>query len=107
MEKKKLTKKETLKRVIEVLRGEVNNLTESEKQMLVDKLENEIALLEKKVSKVDTKKQEANDKIKTLIVETLKAIGEPATITDVANHNEELKAYSNQKLRKAYFTVNE
>ena len=61
-------------------------------------LENELALLDKKVqNKKATKTQEQNKGIKATILKVLATIGS-GTVTDIQNGNEELSALSNQKV---------
>ena len=61
-------------------------------------LENELALLNKKVSnKKATKTQEENVGIKATILEVLATIGS-GTVTNIQNSNEKLSALSNQKV---------
>ena len=68
-------------------------------EVFVAFLENEKSLLEKKRdNKKATKTQVENENVKNVILETLVAIGKPATITDIQGANEELKALSNQKI---------
>ena len=96
MENKKMTKKETINLLIDVLMG---NKEVEDMQIFVDFLTHERELLEKKSSNSgQTKTQKENETIKEKIVETLRAIGEYATITDIQNANAELGEYSNQKI---------
>ena len=96
MEKKKMTKKETINLLIDVL---VGNKEVEDMQIFVDFLIHERELLEKKSSNSgQTKTQKENEVIKDKIVETLKTIGQYATITDIQNANAELSEYSNQKI---------
>ena len=96
MENKKMTKKETINLLIDVLMG---NQEVEDMQIFVDFLVHERELLEKKSSNSgQTKTQKENETIKEKIVETLRAIGEYATITDIQNANAELGEYSNQKI---------
>jgi DNA-binding transcriptional regulator GbsR (MarR family) len=68
-------------------------------QIFVDFLVHERELLEKKSSNSgQTKTQKENETIKEKIVETLKELGRYATITEIQEGNEELGAYSNQKI---------
>ena len=61
-------------------------------------LKNELALLDKKAqNKKATKTQEQNVGIKATILEVLATIGS-GTVTDIQNGNEELSAFSNQKV---------
>ena len=96
MENKKMTKKETINLLIDVL---VGNKEVEDMQIFVDFLIHERELLEKKSSNSgQTKTQKENEVIKDKIVETLKTIGQYATITDIQNANAELSEYSNQKI---------
>ena len=96
MENKKMTKKETINLLIDVLMG---NKEVEDMQIFVDFLTHERELLEKKSSNSgQTKTQKENETIKVKIVETLKGLGKYATITEIQESNEELGAYSNQKI---------
>lgn len=96
MENKKMTKKETINLLIDVL---VGNKEVEDMQIFVDFLTHERELLEKKSSNSgQTKTQKENETIKEKIVETLKELGKYATITDIQNANAELSEYSNQKI---------
>ena len=96
MENKKMTKKETINLLIDVLMG---NKEVEDMQIFVDFLTHERELLEKKSSNSgQTKTQKENETIKEKIVETLKELNKYATITDIQTANEELSAYSNQKI---------
>lgn len=95
MAEKRITKKENFKAIIEILQN--NN-----REDLVQVMEHEIALIEKKASSAKlTKTQEANQDIKTLIIQELVRLGEPVTITDLLKNSAELyetTAGSNQKV---------
>lgn len=96
MENKKMTKKDTINLLIDVLNGtkEVEDM-----QIFVDFLVHERELLEKKSSNSgQTKTQKENETIKEKIVDTLKGLDTYATITDIQNANAELGTYSNQKI---------
>lgn len=96
MENKKMTKKETINLLIDVLMGtkEVEDM-----QIFVDFLVHERELLEKKSSNSgQTKTQKENEVIKDKIVETLKELAKYATITEIQNANVELSELSNQKI---------
>ena len=96
MENKKMTKKETINLLIDVLMG---NKEVEDTQIFVDFLIHERELLEKKSSNSgQTKTQKENETIKEKIVETLRDLGKYATITEIQNANVELGAYSNQKI---------
>lgn len=95
MAEKRITKKENFKAIIEILQN--NN-----REDLVQVMEHEIALIKKKASSAKlTKTQEANQDIKTLIIQELVRLGEPVTITDLLKNSAELyeaTAGSNQKV---------
>lgn len=94
-------------------------------EMLVEFIDNELLLLEKKSSKsTQTKTQVENEKIKDLIVDMLVELGKPVSITELQKSNDNLGILSNQKIsslltqlkeenrvvrveekKKAYFTV--
>lgn len=122
MENKKMTKKETINLLIDVLMG---NKEVEDMQIFVDFLVHERELLEKKSSNSgQTKTQKENETIKEKIVETLKGLGRPVMITELQEANAELANFSNQKIsalltqlvnskvvnrvvdkKKAYFTL--
>lgn len=96
MENKKMTKKETINLLIDVLMG---NKEVEDMQIFVDFLTHERELLEKKSSNSgQTKTQKENETIKEKIVETLRDLGKYVTITEIQNANVELSTYSNQKI---------
>lgn len=96
MENKKMTKKETINLLIDVLMG---NKEVEDMQIFVDFLTHERELLEKKSSNSgQTKTQKENEVIKDKIVETLKGLDKYATITEIQEANAELGEYSNQKI---------
>ena len=96
MENKKMTKKETINLLIDVLMG---NKEVEDTQIFVDFLIHERELLEKKSSNSgQTKTQKENETIKEKIVETLRDLGKYVTITEIQNANAELGTYSNQKI---------
>ena len=96
MENKKMTKKETINLLIDVLMG---NKEVEDMQIFVDFLVHERELLEKKSSNSgQTKTQKENEVIKDKIVETLRGLDKYATITEIQEANAELSAYSNQKI---------
>ena len=119
---KKMTKKETINLLIDVLMGtkEVEDM-----QIFVDFLVHERELLEKKSSNSgQTKTQKENETIKEKIVETLRELDRPVIITELQGANVELSNLSNQKIsallkqlvdngivkrevdkKKAYFTL--
>lgn len=95
MAEKRTTKKEYFRMVIDILK-------EHDREDLIQVMEHEIALIEKKSSNAKlTKTQEANQNIKTLIIQELVRLGEPVTITDLLKNSVELyeaTAGSNQKV---------
>ena len=96
MENKKMTKKETINLLIDVLMG---NKEVEDMQIFIDFLTHERELLEKKSSNSgQTKTQKENETIKEKIVETLRDLGKYVTITEIQNANVELSTYSNQKI---------
>ena len=96
MEKKKMTKKETINLLIDVLQG---NQEIEDMQIFIDYLVNERNLLEKKSSKSSpSKTQIENEKIKEVIVEVLTESDIPLSITEIQKANEELGTLSNQKI---------
>lgn len=89
---KKLTKKEKFAMLKEIV-VDIGN------DMLVEFIDNEISLLEKKSSKsTQTKTQIENETIKDKIVEVLLELDKSVTITELQGANEEMATYSNQKL---------
>ena len=96
MENKKMTKKETINLLIDVLMGtkEVEDM-----QIFVDFLVHERELLEKKSSNSgQTKTQKENEVIKDKIVNALRVLDKFVTITELQESNEEIANYSNQKV---------
>ena len=93
---KKMTKKETINLLIDVLMG---NQEVEDMQIFVDFLTHERELLEKKSSNSgQTKTQKENEVIKDKIVETLRELDKYSTITEIQNANVELSELSNQKI---------
>ena len=89
---KKLTKKEKFAMLKEIV-VDIGN------DMLVEFIDNEISLLEKKSSKsTQTRTQIENETIKDKIVEVLLGLDKSVTITELQGANEEMATYSNQKL---------
>ena len=95
MAEKRTTKKEYFRMMIDILK-------EHDREDLIQVMEHEIALIDKKSSNAKlTKTQEANQDIKTLIIQELVRLGEPVTITDLLKNSVELyeaTAGSNQKV---------
>ena len=87
---KKLTKKEKYGMVLDYIQ---------DNELLIEFINNEIALLEKKASSTSkTSTQKENEVIKEKIVALLIEIGQPITITELQKNNEDMAKYSNQKL---------
>ena len=87
---KKMTKKDFFKE----LRGMVED-----RQDLVNFIDHELELLERKSSKsAETKTQIENKGIMQDILTALKEIARPVTITELQSESETLKEFSNQKL---------
>lgn len=120
MENKKVTKREYY--------GMILGMAEvQERQDLVDFINHEVELLDKKASnKRPTKVQVENENIKNIILKTLTNLDRVATISEIQEANEELQELSNQKIsallkllindnkvtriedkRKAYFKAND
>ena len=96
MENKKMTKKETINLLIDVLMG---NKEVEDVQIFIDFLIHERELLERKSSNSgQTKTQKENEILKEKIVETLKELDKFSTITEIQNSNTELADLSNQKI---------
>ena len=96
MENKKMTKKETINLLIDVLMG---NKEVEDVQMFIDFLTHERELLERKSSNSgQTKTQKENEILKEKIVETLKELNKFSTITEIQTANAELADLSNQKI---------
>lgn len=115
---KKITKKERFMELKEI----VNERTD-----LVEFLDHEIELLNKKANtKTPSKTQVENESIKDVIVRTLASLAKPATITEIQENDSTLTALSNQKIsallsqlvkdnkvvrtvdkKKAYFSISE
>ena len=96
MENKKMTKKETINLLIDVLMG---NKEVEDVQIFIDFLIHERELLERKSSNSgQTKTQKENEILKEKIVETLKELNKFSTITEIQTANTELADLSNQKI---------
>jgi peroxiredoxin len=90
MENKKMTKKEKFAMIKEYIQ---------DNEMLMEFIDNEIYLLTKKASSsAKSKTQVENESIKEKIVNILKEIDAPVTITDMQKTNDYMAQYSNQKL---------
>lgn len=92
MENKKVTKREYY--------GMILGMAEvQERQDLVDFINHEISLLDKKASvKKPTKIQVENENTKAIIVETLVNLGKAVSISEMQEASEELANLSNQKI---------
>ena len=96
MENKKMTKKETINLLIDVLMG---NKEVEDVQIFIDFLIHERELLERKSSNSgQTKLQKENELIKEKILNTLEILGRYATIDEIQSANVELAIYKNQKM---------
>ena len=96
MENKKMTKKETINLLIDVLMG---NKEVEDVQIFIDFLIHERELLERKSSNSgQTKLQKENELIKEKILNTLEILGKYATIDEIQSANVELAIYKNQKM---------
>ena len=96
MENKKMTKKEIINLLIDVLMG---NKEVEDVQIFIDFLTHERELLERKSSNSgQTKTQKENEILKEKIVETLKELNKFSTITEIQENNTELADLSNQKI---------
>lgn len=96
MENKKMTKKEIINLLIDVLMG---NKEVEDVQIFIDFLIHERELLERKYSNSgQTKTQKENEILKEKIVETLKELNKFSTITEIQESNTELVNLSNQKI---------
>ena len=91
----KITKRDSFISIIEVLKG-------AERTDLVEVIEHEIELLDKKkASGKMTKTQVANEDIKALIVEELARLAKPVSITELISESAEVAekcGNSNQKV---------
>lgn len=96
MENKKMTKKETINLLIDVLMG---NKEVEDVQIFIDFLTHERELLERKSSNSgQTKTQKENEILKEKILNTLEILGRYATIDEIQSANVELAIYKNQKM---------
>lgn len=96
MENKKMTKKETIDLLIDVLLG---NKEVEDVQIFIDFLTHERELLERKSSNSgQTKTQKENEILKEKILNTLEILGRYATIDEIQSANVELAIYKNQKM---------
>lgn len=94
MEKtKKMTKRDYFSKLIEIVEGA--NVDNSEE--IVNFLNNEIKLLNKK-SNVKTKTQKENEVLMEVVFNVLAEVGKPMTVSELMSANEEIGAMSNQKV---------
>lgn len=89
---KRMTKKD--------LFAELRELAENaERKDLIEFIDHEVDLLAKKsTNKAQTKTQKENDNVKTAILDALKAVGAPCTISELQTKAPTMGNYSNQKL---------
>lgn len=97
MTEKKITKKEMFGRLLEI--AEV-----SQDELLVNFINHEIELLEKKASKSSSKRTDANATLKTELLEELTQIGKAVTISEFMKLSEIVKEkeLSNQKVSSLF-----
>ena len=94
MEKtKKMTKRDYFSKLIEIV--ECANIDNSEE--IVNFLNNEIKLLNKK-SNVKTQTKKENEVLMEIVFNTLVEVGKPMTVSELMSANEEVGAMSNQKV---------
>ena len=78
-----------------------NNITETDRVELIDFINSRIAQLDKKAntpSKKDIEKQELDNRIAELAIETLIKLDKPVKCSEIIKANVELSAFSTQKL---------
>lgn len=91
----KITKKDMFAMVYAV----VESVEDDNKQLMLDFINHEIELLNKKSSRsTQTKNQKANEEILVAIKEELSAMTEPVTISELMAKSEKMANYTNQKL---------
>ena len=97
MTEKKITKKEMFGMLLEI--GEV-----ADNEMLVDFINHEIALLDKKAKKSSSKRTDANVALKAELLEELTQIGKAVTISEFMKLSEIVKEkeLSNQKVSSLF-----
>ena len=94
MEKtKKMTKRDYFSKLIEIV--EDANIHNSEE--IVNFLNNEIKLLNKK-SNVKTQTKKENEVLMEIVFNTLVEVGKPMTVSELMSANEKVGAMSNQKV---------
>lgn len=93
----KMTKKEWFTEVKAIV--ENAEVEESKKKGMIDFINHEVELLEKKHSKSgQTKTQKENLEIMEKVVSALEEVAKPVTISELQTANTEMAEYSNQKL---------
>lgn len=81
------------------IQGEGDLQNDITSQDIINFVNHEIELLDRKHSKTSqTKTQKENELIKESIVKVLTEIDRPVTITELQNESAEMEVYSNQKL---------
>ena len=94
---KKMTKKEWFAEIKAIV--ESTQIDNEKKVEMIDFINHEIELLERKHSKSgQTKTQKENIEVMEKIMSVLMEINKPVTITELQNENEKMAKYSNQKL---------
>lgn len=94
-----MANKKTKKDFYKELYTFVENSTMANKNEMLGFIDHELELLDKKASsKAMTKTQKENVGLKETIVNALKDIGEPISITDLIKRSVDLADYSNQKI---------
>lgn len=91
----KVTQRDYFNGLIAYLNGEDTNFTNEE---FVEFIEGRIAVLDKKSANRKTKVNESDEELKVAVIDTLTALGEPATVSALMKANERLGAESNQKV---------
>ena len=91
----KVTQRDYFNGLIAYLNGEDTNFTNEE---FIEFLEGRIAVLDKKSANRKTKVNESDEELKVAVIDTLTALGEPATVSALMKANERLGAESNQKV---------
>ena len=98
----KVTKVQKFGKIIEVL----ENCSHADKEMLIDAMKHEIALLEKKrTSGTKSKTAQANDEYKLIILEVMEKLEKPSTVTEIMQLDERMQTFngntmSNQKMSR-------
>lgn len=92
-----MTKKEWFAEIKAIV--ESTQIDNEKKVEMIDFINHEIELLERKHSKSgQTKTQKENIEVMEKIMSVLMEINKPVTITELQNENEKMAKYSNQKL---------